>query len=250
MVASPVPLGAAAARAATPSGNEELPQHRACSAAASRRGASTAGRRAQRPRARSAGRWRLPQDRCGARACEVGCPPEGQRSADQSAEGRPSAAAAAQDAAARAALAVLERIRLRAAGGEAALPDPATAAPGEPATPAPVSAPPAPRPGRRVQFDLERVVEHEVVPYCEVYGLHPREFVFDRRFNMVPAGDRFGFVGLPGGDDSDEDQSSSDDDDAAPSEAEGPRGRAAEAAARPRGAPSARTEGREEARAR
>lgn len=35
-------------------------------------------------------------------------------------------------------------------------------------------------PPRRVRFHLERITEHEVTPYSEVYGVHPREFNFGR----------------------------------------------------------------------
>lgn len=49
---------------------------------------------------------------------------------------------------------------------------------------------------RRVSFDIGAPSIHEVVPYSEIYGLHPRHFVFDRHSNLVPAGDPFGFTGL------------------------------------------------------
>jgi len=40
---------------------------------------------------------------------------------------------------------------------------------------------------KRVRFDLERNTVHAVRPYAEVYGLHPREFVFERGgFLVVP----------------------------------------------------------------
>jgi len=48
----------------------------------------------------------------------------------------------------------------------------------------------------RVRFDLRLNSVHEVTPYMEIYGRHPREFVFGRCDEMLPAGDRFGFVGL------------------------------------------------------
>lgn len=48
---------------------------------------------------------------------------------------------------------------------------------------------------RSVRFDLEATTVHEITPYAEIYGLHPREFVFDRHFFMVPA---VGFVSLRG----------------------------------------------------
>lgn len=47
---------------------------------------------------------------------------------------------------------------------------------------------------RRVCFDLEANTIHEVTPYEELYGLHPREFVFGRNFCMIPAGGDYGFV--------------------------------------------------------
>jgi len=40
---------------------------------------------------------------------------------------------------------------------------------------------------RRVHFCLDVATLHEITPYSEVYGLHPRDFVFDRDFYMVPA---------------------------------------------------------------
>jgi len=39
----------------------------------------------------------------------------------------------------------------------------------------------------KVQFDLDAIERHEVQPYAEVYGLHPRHFDFDLGFHMVPA---------------------------------------------------------------
>jgi len=57
---------------------------------------------------------------------------------------------------------------------------------------------------RRVTFNLDASTEHDVIPYSEVYGLHPRDFVFDRHFAFVPAEGPFGFVGLPMNDDTDE----------------------------------------------
>uniref|UniRef100_A0A7S4SBH1 Uncharacterized protein n=1 Tax=Alexandrium monilatum TaxID=311494 RepID=A0A7S4SBH1_9DINO len=52
---------------------------------------------------------------------------------------------------------------------------------------------------RRVRFNLDAITRHEVVPYSEIYGLHPSEFVFDRDFYLVPSNCRFGFVGMPTG---------------------------------------------------
>lgn len=42
--------------------------------------------------------------------------------------------------------------------------------------------------GSRVRFDLGACTVHEVTPYEETYGVHPREFVFDRHFCMIPLG--------------------------------------------------------------
>eukprot|EP00931_Biecheleriopsis_adriatica_P079004 TRINITY_DN5241_c0_g1_i2.p1 TRINITY_DN5241_c0_g1~~TRINITY_DN5241_c0_g1_i2.p1 ORF type:complete len:269 (+),score=37.88 TRINITY_DN5241_c0_g1_i2:53-859(+) len=39
---------------------------------------------------------------------------------------------------------------------------------------------------RRVKFDLSATTVHQICPYSEVYGLHPRTFDFDRNFWMVP----------------------------------------------------------------
>lgn len=39
---------------------------------------------------------------------------------------------------------------------------------------------------RRVQIS-DSVIVHEIQPYSEVYGLHPREFVFGRYSHMIPA---------------------------------------------------------------
>lgn len=49
---------------------------------------------------------------------------------------------------------------------------------------------------KSVRFDLWLNSVHEVTPYMEIYGRHPREFVFGPCDEMLPAGDRFGFVGL------------------------------------------------------
>jgi len=43
------------------------------------------------------------------------------------------------------------------------------------------------RKSRKVQFDLDACSVHEITPYSEVYGVHPRDFVFDKRFCMIPA---------------------------------------------------------------
>jgi hypothetical protein len=39
----------------------------------------------------------------------------------------------------------------------------------------------------RVKFALEEVTVHAVTPYSEIYGRHPREFVFDKDCCMIPA---------------------------------------------------------------
>lgn len=44
---------------------------------------------------------------------------------------------------------------------------------------------------RRVRFDLEPASVHEVTPYAELYGVHPRDFVFGKGHCMIPA---FNFV--------------------------------------------------------
>lgn len=38
---------------------------------------------------------------------------------------------------------------------------------------------------RRVRFDLGAVTVHEVTPYSQVYGVHPRDFAFERDDYMV-----------------------------------------------------------------
>mmetsp|Transcript_1984 Transcript_1984/g.3718 ORF Transcript_1984/g.3718 Transcript_1984/m.3718 type:complete len:294 (-) Transcript_1984:135-1016(-) len=40
---------------------------------------------------------------------------------------------------------------------------------------------------RRVQFNMDAVTVHDICPYSEVYGIHPRTFDFDKHFWMVPA---------------------------------------------------------------
>eukprot|EP00931_Biecheleriopsis_adriatica_P120729 TRINITY_DN95826_c0_g1_i1.p1 TRINITY_DN95826_c0_g1~~TRINITY_DN95826_c0_g1_i1.p1 ORF type:complete len:148 (+),score=34.40 TRINITY_DN95826_c0_g1_i1:85-528(+) len=50
------------------------------------------------------------------------------------------------------------------------------------------SVPQAPRvPVRHVQFDLEACEVHEIIPYSDIYGMHPRDFVFDKGYAMIPA---------------------------------------------------------------
>lgn len=72
--------------------------------------------------------------------------------------------------------------------------------------------------GKKCGFASDEDSEHEVVPYAEVYGRHPREFVFGREGKMLPAGDRWGFTGLrkqdepeTSEDDSSDEEASSDD---------------------------------------
>jgi hypothetical protein len=48
----------------------------------------------------------------------------------------------------------------------------------------------------RVHFSEAPDTLIEVTPYSEVYGIHPRLFVFDRKYYMVPSGGQFGFVDL------------------------------------------------------
>lgn len=40
---------------------------------------------------------------------------------------------------------------------------------------------------RRVRFVEGAAEVHEIVAYSEVYGVHPRDFVFTRGYHMVPA---------------------------------------------------------------
>jgi len=40
---------------------------------------------------------------------------------------------------------------------------------------------------KRVHMDQAAPIVHEIIPYAEIYGLHPREFVFNRHYFMVPA---------------------------------------------------------------
>eukprot|EP00928_Gymnodinium_smaydae_P071142 TRINITY_DN54812_c0_g1_i1.p1 TRINITY_DN54812_c0_g1~~TRINITY_DN54812_c0_g1_i1.p1 ORF type:complete len:299 (+),score=62.00 TRINITY_DN54812_c0_g1_i1:61-957(+) len=47
---------------------------------------------------------------------------------------------------------------------------------------------------RRVRFSLSPADVHYVTPYSEVYGVHPREFVFGRNFRVLPSGGAYGFV--------------------------------------------------------
>jgi len=46
---------------------------------------------------------------------------------------------------------------------------------------------------KSVRFDLASITVHEVIPYGEIYGAHPRTFVFDKDSQRIPAA-RGGFV--------------------------------------------------------
>jgi len=85
----------------------------------------------------------------------------------------------------------------RARGGRVASGSPDNSAGGTPVSP---------RGKGRVRFDLSASTVHEVIPYSEIYGKHPREFVFDRHFSMVPAAGAYGFVGLADTNDGDEEE--------------------------------------------
>lgn len=42
-------------------------------------------------------------------------------------------------------------------------------------------------PRKYVRMDSAPPIVHEITPYAELYGMHPREFVFDKLYHMVPA---------------------------------------------------------------
>lgn len=67
---------------------------------------------------------------------------------------------------------------------------------------------------RRVRFDFKALTLYEIPPYSEIYGAHPRTFVFDRHSRRVPAAPN-GYVSLEavmsGDDDEDTSDSSSDE---------------------------------------
>lgn len=44
---------------------------------------------------------------------------------------------------------------------------------------------PRPRPRKCVRIDLSACTEHEITPYSEVYGIHPRDFAFERNGFVV-----------------------------------------------------------------
>jgi len=50
--------------------------------------------------------------------------------------------------------------------------------------------------GKRVRFNLSATTIHEVTPYAEIYGVHPRTFVFDAESRKIPAA-RGGFCSAP-----------------------------------------------------
>lgn len=70
---------------------------------------------------------------------------------------------------------------------------------------------------KHVRFDLAATIMHEVPPYAEIYGAHPRTFVFDRDSQMIPAA-RGGYVSVASTTDPFEDL---DYDDCEPSEDDG-----------------------------
>jgi len=76
------------------------------------------------------------------------------------------------------------------------------------------------KPQQCVRFNLGDSSVHEVTPYSEIYGLHPREFVFDRHAYLVPAKGPFGFVGVCSNDRSDEIDEEQEEDGSSDSEAE------------------------------
>jgi len=68
---------------------------------------------------------------------------------------------------------------------------------------------------RKVAFDMDAVTIHQIPPYAEIYGLHPREFVFDRRYYMIPSVCALTSIGLSavdkvGADDDEVEDSDSD----------------------------------------
>mmetsp|Transcript_146923 Transcript_146923/g.471668 ORF Transcript_146923/g.471668 Transcript_146923/m.471668 type:complete len:225 (+) Transcript_146923:78-752(+) len=62
--------------------------------------------------------------------------------------------------------------------------------------------PPMRRERCAVSFSEDRNTVHEIQPYAEVYGMHPRTFVFGRHYKKLPIG-RGGWV-CPDDDDSDD----------------------------------------------
>jgi len=70
---------------------------------------------------------------------------------------------------------------------------------------------------KSVQFDFAATIIHEVPPYAEIYGAHPRTFVFDMHSQMIPAA-RGGYVSVASAMDPFKD---TDDDDCKPNEEDG-----------------------------
>merc|ERR1712232_1339118 len=50
---------------------------------------------------------------------------------------------------------------------------------------------------RKVRFDTTKTDVFEITPYSEIYGLHPREFVFGKHYQLWPSGGTYGFVDVP-----------------------------------------------------
>lgn len=65
---------------------------------------------------------------------------------------------------------------------------------------------------RQVRFDMSSLVIHDVTPYGEIYGLHPREFVFSKDYSMLPAAPPHGFVGMESTSEEEDGESSESDD--------------------------------------
>jgi len=68
---------------------------------------------------------------------------------------------------------------------------------------------------RRVRFDMGAITLHKIPPYGEIYGAHPRTFVFDRHSRRVPAASN-GYVSLhavTGEDDEESSDASSEEED-------------------------------------
>merc|ERR1719272_2401327 len=64
-----------------------------------------------------------------------------------------------------------------------------------------------------VRFDDAALSVYEVIPYAEIYGLHPRDFVFDASYCMLPA---VGFADIGATcnrEEADDDYSESDEED-------------------------------------
>mmetsp|Transcript_69337 Transcript_69337/g.123507 ORF Transcript_69337/g.123507 Transcript_69337/m.123507 type:complete len:198 (-) Transcript_69337:77-670(-) len=145
----------------------------ACSATAAgpSRKRAARGHRNSRCRARRAGRVADCRAAPGRPEVEQVKVPEGQNLPSPSV---PSASAAAQSPPEDRRLPPLPEV------GSACAPS-ATAAPTSVAATAPLAR------HKSVRFELDLSTLHEITPYAEIYGLHPREFNFDRSYHMVPA---------------------------------------------------------------